>query len=93
MDLAFTFMYLSLRCFSNEVEICALSTSMRQDALGFPVAALTGVESGSRTNASTEAKKVIGRMDGFGFVVMLERGKFPGVPRKLSTLRGKNGGG
>lgn len=47
MDLAFTFTYLVLRCLRSEVEICALSISMRQEALGAlgrDVAAFEGVE-------------------------------------------------
>ena len=47
MDLAFIFTFLVLRCLSIEAEICALSISMRQTALGNlgPLfAAMAGVE-------------------------------------------------
>lgn len=95
MDLAFTFMYLSLRCFSNEVEIWALSISMRQDALGAlgrAVAALEGVEKIKGMTANNAADSAIWFLNSFEYVAMREGGKSQGSPRKLST-QGKNGGG
>jgi len=68
MDLAFTFTYLSLRCVSNEVEICALSISIRQDALGAlgrTVVALEGVEKSKGRIIRNTANIAIGFLDCF----------------------------
>ena len=92
MDLAFTFTYLILRCLSSEVEICALSISMRQAALGnlgVPVAAFARVEDSESRIASVAAKNVIGHLRSFKFVAMCEDGKSQGSSRKLSPRRQK----
>jgi len=95
IDLAFIFTFLVLRCLSIEEDICALSISIRQDALGtlgLPVAAFAGVEDSSSRIARDAANNVIGHLRSFKFVAIREDGKSQGSPRKLST-RGKNGGG
>ena len=59
MDRALIFTYLVLRCLSMEEDICALSTSMRQDALGsleLLTAALAGVENVKSGIASIAAE-------------------------------------
>ena len=92
MDLAFTFTYLNLRCLRSEVEICALSISIRHKALGalgLPVAALTGVENSKGGIARIVVKNAIGSLSGLKFVAMCEDGKSQGSPRKLSTRRQK----
>ena len=92
MDLAFIFTFLVLRCLSIEEEICALSISMRQTALGNlgPLfAALAGVEENGTRIASVAAKHVIRGLSGLKFVAMFEDGKSQGSPRKLSTRRQK----
>lgn len=95
MDLAFIFTFLVLRCLSIEEDICALSISMRQDALGAlgrAVAALEGAEEIRGMIANNAAASVIGFLSSFTFVAMREDGKSQGSSRKLSTL-GQNGGG
>lgn len=92
MDLAFIFTYLILRCLRSEVEICALSISIRHKALGalgLPVAALTGVENSKGEIASIAVKNAIGSLSGLKSVAMFEDGKSQGSPRKLSTRRQK----
>lgn len=85
MDLAFTFTYLILRCVSSEVEICALSISIRQGALGRPAAAMEGVEKCKRRIASNAANNTIGFLNSLEYVATREDGKSQGSPRKLST--------
>ena len=92
MDLAFIFTNLILRCLRSEVEICALSISMRQAALGtlgLPVVALTGAENSKGGIASIAVKNAIGSLNGLKSVAMFEDGKSQGSSRKLSTRRQK----
>ena len=96
MDLAFTCTYLNLRCLRSEVEICALSISMRQAALGtlgLPVAALTGVENSKGGIARIVVKNAIGSLSGLKSVAILEDGKSQGAPEKVIHTVAKNGGG
>ncbi len=86
MDLAFTFTYLILRCLSIEEDICALSISMRQAALGtlgLPVAAFVGVKDSKSRIASAAAKKVIGHRRSFKFVAISDDGKSQDFPEKV----------
>lgn len=74
MDLAFIFTFLVLRCLSIEEDICALSISMRQAALGdlgLLVAAFAGAEDTRSRIASIAAKNAIGNLSSFKFVIML----------------------
>lgn len=96
MDLASIFTFLVLRCLSIEEDICALSISMRQDALGalgLPDAALAEVEKSKSGIASITAKSVIGHLSIFKFVAMREDGKFHGTLQKVIHREAKNGGG
>lgn len=86
MDLAFIFTYLILRCLRSEVEICALSISIRHKALGalgLPVAALTGVENSKGEIASIAVKNAIGSLSGLKSAAMFEDGKSQGSPEKV----------
>lgn len=68
MDLAFTFTYLVLRCLRSEVEICALSISMRQEAfgaLGRDVAAFEGVAKSEEMAIRNTANNAIGFLNCF----------------------------
>ena len=88
IDLASIFTSFVLRCLSIEEEICALSISIRQAALGtlgLPVAALTGVENSKGGIARIVVKNAIGSLSGLKSVAMFEDGKSQGSPRKLST--------
>ena len=90
MDLALIFTFLVLRCLSIEEDICALSISIRQAALGnlgLPVAAFAGVEDSTSRIASIAAKNVIEHLRSFKFVAICEDGKSHGSSRKLSTRR------
>ncbi|MFA5918920.1 MAG: hypothetical protein WC800_05230, partial [Candidatus Nanopelagicaceae bacterium] len=96
MDLAFTFTYLVLRCLRSEVEICALSISMRQEALGAlgrAVAALEGVEKIKGMTANNAANSAIGMKLRIEKVAMPEDDKIQGSPEKVIHTEGKTGGG
>ena len=96
MDLAFTFTYLSLRCMSNEVEICALSTSMRQDALGAlgrAVAALEGIAVSKESRISNTGKEAIGFLNSLEYVAMREDDKIQGISSEVIHTHVIAGGG
>ena len=62
MERAFTFTYLTLRFLSSEVEICALSISIRQAGLGGfgrVVAAFEGVEKSEGRSIRNATNSVI----------------------------------
>ena len=87
MDLAFIFTFLVFRCLSSEVEMCALSISIRQDALGtlgLPVAAFARAENNKSGIVSIAEVNTIVYLNSFRFIAS-ENGKSRSSPRKLST--------